>query len=274
MKIYIQTDIEGVAGFVFFENQKSDTLANQHHRRRMNRLLTAEVNAAVLAAFESGAEEVVVNDSHGSGYNILFEELDPRCSIIHGRNFSGPHWLPELDASFAALVLVGMHAMGGTENAVLPHSRYTVNGGATFLSEGSMAAALAGHHGVPTVFVSGDDKVTAELAEKIPEIETAVVKKGLGCYQARSLMPARACALIREGVSQGIARRTEIPPYEIPGPIELNLLDSEGHAPPLKPLLEEAVVADDINTAFLEIQRKMPWTKFPVPLPDGFTFPQ
>ena len=121
MKVYIQTDIEGVAGFCFFENRKDPSVENFHHRQRMRQLLTDEVNAAVKAAFEAGADEVLVNDSHGSGYNILFEQLDPRCRIIHGRNCSGPHWLPLLEGS-DALVLVGMHAMGGTPVSITPHS--------------------------------------------------------------------------------------------------------------------------------------------------------
>ena len=72
MKIYIQTDIEGVAGFCFFENRADKSYENIQHRHRMYQLLTDEVNAAVKAAFDSGADEVLVNDSHGSGYNLLF----------------------------------------------------------------------------------------------------------------------------------------------------------------------------------------------------------
>lgn len=79
MKIYVQTDIEGVAGFCFRENRANPSEENVRHRYRMYQLLTDEVNAAVRAAFDSGADEVIVNDNHGSGYNILFEQLDPRC---------------------------------------------------------------------------------------------------------------------------------------------------------------------------------------------------
>ena len=57
MKVYIQTDIEGVAGFCFFENRKDASVENFNHRQRMRRLLTNEVNTAVTAAFESGADE-------------------------------------------------------------------------------------------------------------------------------------------------------------------------------------------------------------------------
>ena len=272
MKVYVQTDIEGVAGVTFFESSEP-SVENVQHRYRMYRLLTGEVNAAVRGAWAAGATEVVVNDSHNSGYNILFEELDPRCEIIHGRNCSGPHWLPEFDSSFGALVLIGMHAMAGTRNAVLPHSRWEVNGGELFLSEASMAAALAGHRRVPTVFVSGDNQVTAELREKIPRIRCAVVKKALGAYQARSLIPVRACELIAEGVKDGLAHVKEIPPFRLPGPLKLNLIDSPTHGPPFMRMMEESLEAANIEEGMMEFVRRMPWCKFNVELPDGFKFP-
>lgn len=271
MKVYIQTDIEGVAGFCFFENRKDQSMENFNHRQRMRRLLTNEVNEAVEAALDSGADEVLVNDSHGSGYNIIFEDLNPACRIIHGRNCSGPHWLPLLEGS-DALVLVGMHAMGGTPVSIDPHSLWKVNGGALYLSEGTMAAAIAGDLGIPAVFVSGDDKITAEFREKIPGIEAVAVKQALAPFQACSLIPARACELIGAGVKAGLRRRSEIAPYRIAGPVELTLFDSEGHQPPLKEIMP-AVTADTISEAFWKYENAMPWTTFNQQLPDGFVYP-
>jgi D-amino peptidase len=273
MKIYVQTDIEGVAGFCFRENRANQSYENVRHRYRMYRLLTNEVNAAVKAAFDSGATEVVVNDNHGSGYNIAFEELDPRCRIIHGRNCSGPHWLPLLDSSFDAMILIGMHAMGGTPKAIIPHSKWEVNNGEFYLSEGSMAAAIAGDFGVPTVMMSGDDKIAAEIGEKIPDIEKVIVKQALSPYQACSMIPARACAEIAEGVKRALARRDRIAPYKIKGPVTLNLLDSSSHAPPLT-LQGEAVTADTINDAFMNYERAMQWTSFDLEdMIEGYSFP-
>ena len=261
MKVYIQTDIEGVAGFCYRENRVSRDYEVIRHRYRMYKLLTAEVNAAVRASFDSGADEVIVNDNHGSGYNILFEELDPRCRIIHGRNCSGPHWLPKLDSTFDGMVLIGMHAMGGTPGAIIPHSKWEVNHGEMFLSEGTMACAIAGEYGVPAVAMSGDDRIAAEFLEKIPEIETAVVKEALSPYQACSMIPEAACKLIYEKTTACLALRKEIPPCVIPGPVTLGLLDSESHAPPLK-LVQERVTAATVNEAFMKYERSMEWTKF------------
>ena len=225
MKVYIHTDIEGVAGWAFYASW-SDTLANIRHLERMNRLLTNEVNAAAIACFDSGADEVIINDSHGSAYNIIFEELDPRCRIIHGRGGYFPSWLPLLDEEFHAAIGIGMHAMAGTPAAVCPHSYWHVtvgNGDVIALSECSMFAALAAEKGVPVVAVSGDDKIAAEINAKIPGCETAVVKEGLGAQNACSLIPARACELIAEKVKAGLKRRDKIKPYKLEGPFRLNV---------------------------------------------------
>ena len=261
MKVYVQTDIEGVAGFCFRENRTNANYETIQHRYRMYKLLTAEVNAAVRAAFDSGADEVIVNDSHGTGYNIMFEDLDPRCRIIHGRNCSGPHWMPLLDSSFDAILLIGMHAMGATPKAIIPHSKWEINHGELYLSEGTMACAIAGDFGVPAVMMSGDDKISAEFLEKIPQIETAVVKEALSPYQACSMIPAAACELIYQKAKAGLARRKEIAPYKIRGPVTVGLFDSDSHAPPLE-LIHERVTADTINEAFLKCEKTMPWSYF------------
>ncbi|MBM4080332.1 MAG: peptidase M55, partial [Planctomycetes bacterium] len=68
MKLYIHTDIEGVAGMVHFEDRNDQTTEGYFKRLRMHKLLTGEVNAAIEGALAAGVKEILVNDSHGSGY--------------------------------------------------------------------------------------------------------------------------------------------------------------------------------------------------------------
>ena len=229
MKVYINTDIEGVAGWVFYATM-NDSLFNYHHVQRMNMLLTNEVNAAVKACFESGADEVYVNDNHGYAYSIIFEKLDPRCRIIHGRNGYFPSWLPMLDETFDAAIGIGMHAMAGTPEAVCPHSCWHLtlcSGKKMALSECTMFAALAGERGVPLVAVSGDDKIAAEVNSKIPGCETAIVKESFGAQNACSLVPSMACKLIAEKVKAGLQKRKRIRPFKLQGPYKLNVSDRD-----------------------------------------------
>jgi len=273
MKVYIQTDIEGISGFISFEDRETQTVENFHHRQRMYRMLTGEVNAAVKGAKEAGADTIYVNDSHGSGYNILFEELESGCEIIHGRGECFPEWLTELKEGWDAMVLVGMHAMGGELDGVCPHSRWEVNGGKICLSEASMAMALAGDLGIPVVFVSGDQVITGELKKKNPGIITGVVKHSYGPNCCRSVLPARAQEIIREGVRKGIERRKEIKPYVIRGPLTLNLLDSPGHFPPLKPVLKKPVRGRNMTEVFAKVVGKFPWASFGRKKMDWYRYP-
>ena len=227
MNVYIHTDIEGVAGMVHFEDRSDQTTEGYFRRLRLHKLLTGEVNAAIEGALEAGADEILVNDSHGSGYSILFEELNPAAQIIHGPLTRQPFWMPCFDASIDVLLCVAQHAMGGT-NGLLAHSIWDVNG--INFGESGMAMAIAGSYDVPCVFCSGDNVVAARVRELVPEIEAVAVKEALSPYNAKSWTPPRARQMIREGVSRGIRRRDEIPPFKIDPPYRV------GHPPaPGKP---------------------------------------
>ncbi|OIO89112.1 MAG: hypothetical protein AUJ92_22325 [Armatimonadetes bacterium CG2_30_59_28] len=257
MKVYIHTDIEGVAGWVFY-GSPSESLWNYHHTQRMNQLLTNEVKAACDAAFDAGADEVWVNDSHGSCYSILFEQLPKQCRIMHGRPGYCDAWLSCFDGSVDALVCIGQHAMAATPHAVCPHSLYHINGGEVYLSETTMAAALTGCHGVPCVCVSGDDKICAEVNEKIPECKTVVVKWGIAAQNAQTLMPEKACELIHNGVCAGIEKRLRIPPYQIPGPYRINISDRN----PEVQFFAEDIVGDDFCETVGRAHNSIPYGHF------------
>jgi D-amino peptidase len=96
-----------------------------------------------------------------------------------------------------------------------------VNGRA--ISEGFMSAALAGQFGVPVVMASGDDVAMAELRAQVGPIETAEVKRALGFHSAETLTPAAACELVARKVKAGLARRGEMKPLKLDGPLALEI---------------------------------------------------
>ncbi|MFC7222687.1 M55 family metallopeptidase [Halalkalicoccus sp. GCM10025322] len=63
------------------------------------------------------------------------------------------------------------------------------------------------------MFLSGDDKATLEARQFVPEIETAVTKRGTGRESADHRDREEVCAAIRDGVAVAIDRLDEIPPY-------------------------------------------------------------
>lgn len=223
MKVYMMTDLEGVAGVTDFERRDDDTQDNWDRRRLMRRLLTAEVNAAVSGLYDGGATEVIVNDGHGAGLTIDFEKLDSRVRIIHGHD--RPFWLPLLDPTCAATVLVGAHAKACTEGATCYHTMsgaikdWSVNG----VSVGEMGcqALIAGHYGVPMTFVSGEERACREIEELIPGILTASVKTGLSRRSAVSLTPQAARNLIRDRAAESMARIDTVRPLDLGKPVTL-----------------------------------------------------
>ena len=72
-KIYIMTDMEGVAGVIDFENWCGPS---GRYYELAKELLTLEVNSCIEGLFEGGVEEIIVLDGHGPG-GINIKLLDP-----------------------------------------------------------------------------------------------------------------------------------------------------------------------------------------------------
>lgn len=215
------TDLEGVAGVTDFEDRTNDTPYRTFHRQRMQRLLTAEVNAAVEGLFEAGATEVIVNDGHGAGYTLDFEQLDPRIQVVHGND--RPTWLPLLDERCAATALVGAHAMASSEPATCYHTMskgirmWSANG--VPIGEMGLQALIAGHFGVPMVYVSGEHHACEEIRRLIPGIVTTTVKRGLSRASAVSWPSAAAREMIRDDIRKALGLRAGVKPLDLGTPL-------------------------------------------------------
>jgi D-amino peptidase len=224
LKVYISADMEGVAGVSTWEKQaSSDGIDYQQYRR----LMTLEVNAAIQGAFDAGASEVLVSDSHGDAQNIDPELLDQRVKLI--RAWPRPLGMTAgIDASFDAVVLVGYHGAEGQSDSILAHTeddtKYAdmkLNG--VSLPEAGFVAATAGHFGVPVVFISGDQTISRVTRELLGDVETAVVKHADGFYAGTMLHPEEARRLIRDGVKRAIEKRGQVKPYTIARPVKLQI---------------------------------------------------
>jgi len=221
-KVFISVDMEGIAGLVTSE-ETSRTGDDYGYFRR---IMSAEANAAVLGAFDAGASEVVVRDSHGSARNILPDLLDPRARLI--RDWSGgPLDMVEgIDESFDALVFIGYHARAGTADAVIDHTMsgnvtdFAMNG--VSLPEAGINALIAGTFGVPVVFVAGDRAICEQATELFGTVGTVAVKGGIGAA-SNGLHPDVAHARIREGVADAVRNRSRYRPYTMTPPYTMVL---------------------------------------------------
>ena len=85
MKVYIQFDFEGGAGFVIRDNLDRNIPTILERVKRFIKIATAEVSAAAEGAFAAGADEIITWDSHGGGNTLLVEELPECATLITGR---------------------------------------------------------------------------------------------------------------------------------------------------------------------------------------------
>jgi len=177
MKIYLMTDLEGVAGIVDFKNY---CLPAARYYELAQRLLTEEVNAAVDGFMAGGADEVTVVDGHGPGA-IAVELLDERARYERGHHQPIYPW--GLDEGYDAFAIVGQHAKSGTPYSHITHTGsfdcydFTVNGYS--IGEYGTLALCAMELGIPSIFASGEEAFCHEAEELTPGVVTAAVKRGI-----------------------------------------------------------------------------------------------
>jgi len=233
VKIYVVCDLEGVAGVVDHHQQCRWDVATGWYApylAQARRLATLELNALVEGALEGGATEIVAWDGHGNfpgGLDV--ELLHPACTVVMAAGDGGP---AGLDASFAGLFQLGLHAMAGAPRAVLAHSfddslvGYWVDD--VRVGEIWMNCYSAGQVHVPCVFLSGDRAAADEVRALVPEIEVAVVKEGLAeqadglsASPTLSLAPRKAHAVIRAAAQRAMATIGSVRPYRPEPPFRL-----------------------------------------------------
>jgi D-amino peptidase len=222
-RVFISVDMEGITGVV----QPSQLGPTGFEYGRAREWMTAEVNAAIAAATAAGATSFVVADSHGNAQSLLIDQLPLDVQVVRG--FPRPlSMMQGIDDTFAAAMFIGYHASEMTSEAVRGHTfssarllGVTING--VEVSEGVFNAAIAGHFGVPVVFVSGDRKAVMQLQQAAPGVVGAIVKEPLGYHSAMTLTPKAGQSLIAEGVRKAFAARSSIAPYTLKGPLQFEV---------------------------------------------------
>lgn len=218
MKIYMMTDLEGVAGVRDFAEWTSP---DSRHYDVARELLTLELNAAVDGFFSAGASYILVVDGHGPGA-IDITKLDSRVDLLRG---AGTGWPLELGRGFDALAFVGQHAKSRTPFSNMTHTQccpyleLSINGKA--IGEFGQLAMCASELGIRTIFAAGELALTKEAQDLVPGIETVSVKEGTvpgrgdECteeqYRHRNrgaihIHPQRAREMIRQGAIAAIQR--------------------------------------------------------------------
>src|SRR3954447_21557754 len=224
MRVLISADAEGVTGIT----NTNELLFGRPHYEFMRTMMTDDVNAAIAGAFEGGATEVVVNDSHWTMTNVKIEDLDPRADLIKGfhKHLCMVAGVEAADAVF----FLGYHARTGDSDGVgnetiLGREIVEIRMNGKPVGESEINAAVAGHFGVPVVFASGDDLYEKELRQTLPDVELGLTKYALDRWTARCLSPERSHANIRQAAQRAVERAATgaFTPYRLDGEVELSV---------------------------------------------------
>ena len=209
-------DMEGVSGLFtrehvwFWEPDTREQIAEEGRQ-----LLVADINSALAAALDAGADEVIVCDTHHGGGNIRLPEMlsDPRVTYLEksrGIQNGKLRWMPGLDETVDGLLLPGHHAKAGTPGAFLPHTwsldweDFRINGQS--VGEMGIEACFAGHWNIPVIFAQGDEAGCREAEGMFPGIVTACVKRFVNPDTCEGPDAASARYLTAEKVAEAIRR--------------------------------------------------------------------
>ncbi len=206
MKVYISVDMEGIAGI----SHPNPTGRGDSGYPAAVELMVGEANAAIEGALAGGADEILVNDSHGGMYNLRPADLHPAARVLQGQKAwsmvagAGP------GTGFDVALFVGYHARAGHPTGTIAHTysdRPTLsqlNGRP--VGETGLNAAILGAWGIPVGLVAGDDALAGEVADWLPWAERVIVKTGSGGNAAASVHPTIARDLIRGGAERAVRR--------------------------------------------------------------------
>jgi len=226
MRVFVSCDMEGVAGIVDWSQCRPSGGAAYDAGCR---LMQGEVNAAVEGAMEGGADEVVVNDSHGSMFNLDPAALPRAASYISGRHKPG-YMMEGLDEHCGAIFFVGYHGSISGGPSALSHTYnpeviagVRLNG--TYVGESGINALLAHSHGVPIALLTGDSVTLREAETFAPDVVGVVTKESRTRFSAHHLHPAESCDKIRAAAREAVQRVLlgEIATPTITTPVELQV---------------------------------------------------
>jgi D-amino peptidase len=206
VKVYISVDMEGIGGI----SHSRPTERGDAGYPAAVALMVGEANAAVAGAFDGGASEVLVNDSHGQMFNLTPEDIDPRAVLLQGQKpwsmvaGAGP------DRGFEVALFVGYHSRAGHPTGTIAH---TYSGAPTLttlqgrpVGEAGINALALGAWGVTVGLVCGDDELAAETEAWFPWAERVVVKSAVSRRAAASVHPSVARDRVRAGAKRAVER--------------------------------------------------------------------
>jgi D-amino peptidase len=224
MRVFISSDIEGVAAVA----SKEETLSQGFDFARARERMTRETLAAIDGAREAGATGFTVADSHGSGLNLIPEMLPDDVELVRG--WPRPLLMMEgVDRGpYACAFLLGYHAgarwgRGGLAHTLSSRMIMGVQVNGRDWPECALSAATAGQFGVPVSLVTGDDAFIEEVKGLLPDAETVTTKRTVSFFATAGRATGVVEREIREAARRAVGRASVIAPFIASGPLEIEV---------------------------------------------------
>lgn len=203
MKIYISMDAEGISGIYRLEQVIPGGMDYEWARKMM----ANDVNAAAKGAFNAGASEVLVNDAHNNGNNLLITDLDERIKLCSGT--TRPLSMAQgIEKGYDAALLIGYHQRKGAKGVISHSYAYgsmmEIRLCGKVISEFELIGHVCGHFGTPVIFVSGDDLTVKSAKEYVNGLYSTVTKECVGNGSAYCLHPNKTAEMIKSTVESAV----------------------------------------------------------------------
>jgi D-amino peptidase len=192
--------------------------------------MTHDTNAVVQGILNVDPDAfITVRDAHDyDAVNLDLETLHPKANLVQGW---GPRqdMLASLDQAFKGVFLVGFHAGGHNNQAVLGHTLHSITHyikiNDQLINETGWAAFCASHCNVPVAFISGDDHAVKEAKEQLVNIVGVEVKKSFSRNSGISLSLEQARLVLEKGAEEATEKlqKNQFPVFEVSTPITLEM---------------------------------------------------
>lgn len=176
-KIYISTDIEGVAWTDDWDEGDDECKIYQVFRTIMSVEIAAIIENLVKTT------KVTLRDAHGTGKNVIKKILPGHVHMIRGWNKEPTNMMRGIDyKDYDFACLHGYHSAGGTSLSPLAHTFSSDNFGAFKLNgkivgETTFSIYTAAYFGIPLIYVCGDYGAVSEAKNINQNIVGTITKK-------------------------------------------------------------------------------------------------
>lgn len=253
MKVLLLVDLEG-ASLLDDTRAMIPDFPEQYAVAREE--ITRDTNAAIRGLRKGGATEIVVADGHGARawpdrFNVIPEKLEAGVELRRGAA------VLEKASDLDAVAMVGMHCRNGTPVGFLGHttSGFTaVKFNGEWFGEVEMLAAVAGHYGVPTILVTGDDATVREAKYYMPWVEGVVVKKATGRTSCSCLPGDVTRALIEQAAERALRNLSRMQPLVVSPPVVVEVFFPSARHADLAACIPRAVRSSETSLMYVADQ--------------------